>query len=197
VSQPAEPLVLQSNIGGFLAIAAAVIIASVGTTLYNNWTTYKEKLDQTSLVVIPIPHPPIPDHNQSFGVDLHWGDSGPLRVQGIRREHHFEYPKQEMSRSDIDKQYLQLSAALSQQEVPLLDELRPGAPGEFRTIEDQRFTESDWKNVLNGSLIAYVFAEFRYLVDDTTKDTEVCIFITSDYPSIHKCPGHNRTFISQ
>jgi hypothetical protein len=102
-----------------------------------------------------------------------------------------------MSKSDIDKQYLQLSAALSQQEVSLLDELRPGAPGEFRTIEDQRFTEADWKNVLNGSLIAYVFAEFRYLVDDTTKDTEVCIFITSDYPSIHKCPGHNRTFISQ
>jgi hypothetical protein len=60
--------ILQSNIGGFLAIAAAVIIASVGTTLYNNWTTYKEKLDQTSLVVIPIPHPPVPDHNQSFGL---------------------------------------------------------------------------------------------------------------------------------
>lgn len=59
----------QSNIGGFLAIAASVIIAIVGTNLYNNWNAYKEKLDQATLVVIPIPYPPAPDHNLRFRVD--------------------------------------------------------------------------------------------------------------------------------
>jgi len=187
----------QRNIGGFLAIAAAVIIASVGTNLYNNWTTYKEKLDQTSLLVIPIPRPPVLDRNQSFGVDVHWGNSGPLTIRGVRRQHHFEYPKQIMSTADIDKQYPPLSAALAQQDIPLLDELRPGAPGEWRTLTDERFTATDWKNVMNGSLFVYMFATFRYLVDDTSKDTEVCMIITTDYPQVHKCEQHNQTIISK
>jgi hypothetical protein len=78
---------------GLIAIGAAVIVAVIGTNLYNNWGAYQTQLDQTTLDLTPIPRLSDSEGKSPFGVDLHWKNSGPLAIRGIRYDYRFNYPK--------------------------------------------------------------------------------------------------------
>jgi hypothetical protein len=184
-----------AGIGQAIIVGAAIIIGVIGNTVYQNWTVSRAQFDRTILTLLQIARPPIPEKNQFLGFNVIWLTTGPLSIRGVMHLYNFDSFSHILSPAEEDTQFVELDKRMPQEE-PLLGELPPNKVA-YATFQDERFTPADWQAVLDGKIVIYMFAEFRYLVEGTTKTTELCLFIDKYYPAIHNCLGHNQTFVSR
>jgi hypothetical protein len=72
-------------------------------------------------------------------------------------------------------------------------EVYPGF-GQWFTASDQKFTDAEWQQVMERKKYVYIFAEMKYFVRNVEKTTEHCVLLTRDFPAVHSCIGHTRTY---
>ena len=71
-------------------------------------------------------------------------------------------------------------------------EVAPHTSREWFSAIDKKSNAEDWKAVLSGGMVIYLFVEIKYLVSSRVKITEFCTEITRDFPSLHHCIDHER-----
>jgi hypothetical protein len=175
-----------------ICIIIAAIIAVGGAWVIFNWPT-QVQYDQTRLVFTAVSRPPMPDIHQFLGFNIGFNNSGPLEITNFRSQFHFKSVSEELSNKEIDDELSDVTRRVPEREL-FSNSIPVGGPGDFGTMQDERYTPDDWQQVLKGKLMIYMFAVFKYDVGEKHKISDICLVYNKDFPSVHNCYRNNRTY---
>lgn len=173
-----------SSLGISMVIAAFILVG--GAWVIFNWPSQLQ-YDQTKLIFGVIARPPIPDIHQFLGFNVLWNNSGPLEIANYRSNYKFkQIGNSELTDKEIDDEFDDVTSRVPQKDL-VSNSVPPGGPGSYLTMEDQRFTPEDWREVIGGKSTIYFFAVFKYDVGDKTKIADICLLYNKDFPAVHNC----------
>lgn len=180
-----------SGVGNVILSALVTAVILLGGYKY---FTEHDAMDRTALSVRPtggvlLPGGKIP----AFGMNVGWVNKGPLDINGMVYHFDFEFPHRVLSANEEDA-YIDILRTFSPLEVSTAT-LSSGDAA-WVTFYDNKGEMTDWSRVADaGTMVVYLFAIFQYNVDGAVKQTEICNYITKDWPAIHNCIGHNNKTI--
>lgn len=163
-----------------------------GVLVVFNWPS-QVQYDRTRLVFTAMPRPPLPDQHQFLGFNIAWNNPGPLEITNYRESYRFISVNEYLSNREIDGEFDDVTSRVPQRDL-FSNSVPVGGPGIFITMQDQRFTPEDWRAMLDGKTLIYMFAVFKYDVDDKSKIADICLLYNKDFPSVHNCYRNNKTY---
>jgi hypothetical protein len=174
------------------SIIIATIIAVGGVWVIFNWPTQLQ-YDQTRLVFTAVPLPPVPDIHQSLGYHVLFNNSGPLEISNYRLQYRFKSTKEPLTNKEADDEFDDVSHRMPDKDL-FSNSLPAGGGGSYITLSDGKYTPDDWREVLGGRLLIYMFVTFKYEVGGKTKYSDICLFFNNNYPAVHNCYRNNKTY---
>jgi hypothetical protein len=185
---------VKNNTAIFLgtSIIISTIIAVGGAWVIFNWPTQLQ-YDQTRLVFTTIPLPPLPDIHQSLGYHVFFNNSGPLETSNYRLQYKFKSTKEPLTIKETDDEFDDVSHHMPDKDL-FSNSLPVGGGGSYITLSDDKYTLDDWREVLGGRLLIYMFVTFKYEVGGKKKDSDICLFFNKNCPAVHNCYRNNKTY---
>jgi hypothetical protein len=180
------------NVGPYIVLAAIILVG--GAYALINWPTQLQYAE-TKLVFSFMARPPIPEVKQFLGFDVIWIDSGPLDVSNVRYHYKFRMSRQELlTNKEIGDDLDDVKNQVPQRDL-FANELSPRSPPSYVTMQDEQYNMADWTSVRDGKSRIYMFAVFKYDVEDKAKVVYICLMYDKDFPAVHECFKHAITEI--
>lgn len=148
-------------------------------------------IDRTQLAVHPAGVLLVGGKIPAFGMNVLWTNKGPLSIENGNVHYHFDFVTQMLTPAEESGYFQEISAFNPIEIIP--NELASGKSA-WRSFFSDRKDIQDLQAVMDGKMIIYLFMTLQYFVDGNKKLTEFCIFLAKDYPAIHNCFDHNRTY---
>ena len=171
----------------------------LGMYVVYRYAEYRDAINNTRLdiaQVVPIPPdaPRPPNASPGLFVNIFALTHRFYPTVGPRWGTKFEYPPAALSQQDEDKIMKIVDAGIAAPTRNGPEDYPGSGSGVWTSAYDQKFTTDEWKEVLSGQKYAYLFIQVNYFVQDKIRVTEHCLYFGQDFPSAHRCLGHNRVY---
>jgi hypothetical protein len=140
-------------------IIAALIVVGGAWAIFN-WPPQLQ-YDQTRLIFNSLFRPPLLEPHQSLGFNIGFNNSGPLEITDYRIQFKFKSTKEGLTNKEIDDEFSDVRSRLPEKDL-FSNSLPAGGFGGYITLQDEKYTPDDWRDVLSGKIMIYMFSTFKY-----------------------------------
>jgi hypothetical protein len=178
------------------AIALIIGASAIMKVIYKNEVPlFDIKLYMANAVLFP---PGEDTEKNPCFADIYYSAANNHPIVGVTHFATLKFSDKLLSREEEDVEMRALDARIP---PPRADgnELYPGKPY-FFSVNEKSITLNEWKRMLTGTSMIYVFAKAKYFGADNAEKiraTEFCAFITQSLVVMNDCLGHNHTYTEQ